>query len=228
MRAAHASPSGEYVASSVSVTTGGVVVGPDGRARCPWGVSAPDYRAYHDEEWGRPVHGDDRLFERLCLEAFQSGLSWLTILRKRAAFRTAFAGFHIPSVAAFDNDDVRRLLTDSTIVRNRAKIEAAVHNARAALALPGGLDALVWSFAPPSTGRAAPRTSADVPATTPESVALAKELRRHGLRFVGPTTAYAAMQACGLVDDHLADCHAHAAGARGQLSGRGRLAAPSG
>ncbi|CAN5576581.1 DNA-3-methyladenine glycosylase I [soil metagenome] len=197
------------------MTAGNVVVGPDGLGRCPWGLSAPDYQAYHDEEWGRPVHGDDRLFERLCLEAFQSGLSWLTILRKRAAFRTAFAGFHIPAVAAFDDADVRRLLADAAIVRNRAKIEAAVHNARAAVALPGELDALVWSFAPGPDGRAAPTTSADVPATTPESVALAKALRRHGFRFVGPTTAYAAMQACGLVDDHLAGCHARGAGAPG-------------
>lgn len=185
-----------------------LVVGADGLARCPWGASAPDYLAYHDEEWGRPVHGDDALFERLCLEAFQSGLSWLTILRKREGFRDAFAGFRIKDVAGFDEHDVARLLADTRIVRNRAKIEAAVHNARVAGDLPEGLDTLVWSFAPEPDGRRPPSTSADVPATTAESVALSKALRKCGFRFVGPTTAYATMQACGLVDDHLAGCHA--------------------
>ena len=183
-----------------------LLVGADGLARCPWGASAPEYLAYHDEEWGRPLHGDDALYERLCLEAFQSGLSWLTILRKREAFRAAFAGFSIAAVAAFDADDVRRLLADPGIVRNRLKIEAALHNARAAADLPEGLDALVWSYAPEP--RPAPRTWADVPSVTPESVALARELKRRGFRFVGPTTLYATMQACGLVDDHLAGCHA--------------------
>jgi DNA-3-methyladenine glycosylase I len=185
----------------------GVVVGADGLARCWWAASAPEFVRYHDEEWGRPLHGDDALYERLCLEAFQSGLSWLTILRKREAFRAAFAGFSIAAVAAFGDDDVHRLLADAGIVRNRMKIEAALHNARAALELPGGLDALVWSFAPPA-GRPVPRTSNDLPAVTPESVALAKELKLRGFRFVGPTTVYATMQACGLVDDHLAGCFA--------------------
>ncbi|GAA2725826.1 MULTISPECIES: DNA-3-methyladenine glycosylase I [Streptomyces] len=193
-------------------TASAVVIGPDGLARCPWGgldtESGADYRVYHDTEWGHAVHGDDALFERICLEAFQSGLSWLTILRRREGFRTAFAGFSIAKVAAFDDADVERLLSDTGIIRNRAKITASIANARAAAELgPGELDALVWSFAP-SPGRPAPRTAADVPAITPESTALAKELKRRGFRFVGPTTAYALMQACGLVNDHLADCHA--------------------
>jgi DNA-3-methyladenine glycosylase I len=160
------------------------------------------------------VHGEAALFERISLEAFQSGLSWLTILRKREGFRAAFAGFDPEVVAAFGEADVERLLADPGIVRNRAKILAAVANARATLALrdtvDGGLDALVWSFAP-EPGRPAPATLADVPATTADSIALAKALKRHGLVFVGPTTAYAAMQACGLVDDHLAGCHVRAA-----------------
>jgi DNA-3-methyladenine glycosylase I len=164
--------------------------------------SAPEYIAYHDEEWGRPVRGDDRVFERLTLEAFQSGLSWITILRKRENFRTAFAGFSITAVAAFGQDDVDRLLSDPGIVRNRAKIEAAISNARAALG--AGLSDLVWRHADP--GSRAPRSGADVPALTPGSVALAKELKKNGFRFVGPTTAYALMQAIGLVNDHVADC----------------------
>jgi DNA-3-methyladenine glycosylase I len=170
--------------------------------RCWWGASTPEYVVYHDEEWGRPVHDDRALFERLCLEAFQSGLSWLTILRKREAFRAAFAGFEIERVAAFGDDDVARLMADAGIVRNRAKIEAAIANARAAAGLP--LGELLWSFAPASRPR--PRTPADIPAVTPESTAMAKELKRRGFRFVGPTTAYALMQACGLVDDHLEGC----------------------
>jgi DNA-3-methyladenine glycosylase I len=179
--------------------------GPDGRRRCSWATSAPEYVRYHDEEWGRAVRGDDALFERLCLEAFQSGLSWLTILRKRERFREAFADFHIPAVAAFGDADRVRLMDDAGIVRNRAKIDAAIKNARAAAALQDTtLTELVWSFAPPP--RAAPATFADVPATTPESTALAKELKRRGFVFVGPTTAYATMQACGLVNDHLAGC----------------------
>jgi DNA-3-methyladenine glycosylase I len=180
------------------------VTGADGRARCPWGLSTPDYVAYHDEEWGRPVRDDQGVYERLCLEAFQSGLSWLTILRKRDAFRKAFAGFDIAEVAGFGADDVERLLSDAAIVRNRAKIEAAIANARAALEVPGGLATLAWRHA--DTGAPAPRTSADVPASTPGSKALAKELKKRGFRFVGPTTAYALMQACGLVDDHLEAC----------------------
>ncbi|MFD9128068.1 DNA-3-methyladenine glycosylase I [Kitasatospora sp. NPDC059571] len=190
----------------------GAVPGPDGLLRCGWGLSADDYRAYHDTEWGRPVHGDGPLFERISLEAFQSGLSWITILRRREGFRAAFAGFRIPEVAAFGPADVERLLQDPGIIRNRAKIEATVANARAALDLDGGLDALVWQYAA-EPGRPAPRTLADVPAVTPESTALAKDLKKHGFRFVGPTTAYALMQACGLVDDHLADCHVRTAAA---------------
>ena len=179
-------------------------VEPD-RLRCSWANSAPEYVTYHDEEWGTPLHGDDALFERLCLEAFQSGLSWITILRKRPAFRAAFAGFAIEAVAAFDADDEARLMADAGIVRNRAKISAAVRNARAALELPEGLSALLWSFAP-DDGRPRPATITDVPATSPESVAMAKELKRRGFVFVGPTTAYALMQATGMVDDHVADC----------------------
>jgi DNA-3-methyladenine glycosylase I len=174
--------------------------------RCGWADSAPEYRAYHDDEWGRPLHGEAALFERLSLEAFQSGLSWLIILRKREAFRRAFAGFDVDAVAAFDERDVARLLLDAGIVRNRAKIEATVANARAVRdAVPEGLDDLLWSFAP--TGpRGRPAVLADVPATSDESKAMAKELKRRGLRFVGPTTAYALMQATGMVDDHIATC----------------------
>jgi DNA-3-methyladenine glycosylase I len=182
-----------------------LVVGDDGRARCGWGASTPEYVRYHDEEWGKPVLDADALFERLCLEAFQSGLSWLTILRKREAFRAAFAGFEIAAVARFDEHDVERLMADAGIVRNRAKIEASIANARAAAGVDD-LSGLIWSFAP--DGRAAPRSFADVPAVTPESTALAKELKKRGFRFVGPTTAYALMQACGLVNDHLEGCHA--------------------
>jgi DNA-3-methyladenine glycosylase I len=175
------------------------------RVRCVWGNSAPEYVTYHDEEWGTPLHGDDALFERLCLEAFQSGLSWITILRKRAAFRDAFADFAIDAVAAFTEEDHDRLMADAGIVRNRAKITAAMTNARAAQRLPGGLSELLWSFAP-TAPRPRPATVADVPATSPESVAMAKELKRRGFAFVGPTTAYALMQATGMVDDHVSDC----------------------
>jgi DNA-3-methyladenine glycosylase I len=189
----------------------GLLTGPDGRVRCSWAGSAPEYLAYHDTEWGRELRGDRAMFERLSLEAFQSGLSWITILRKREAFRAAFRGFDLEEVAAFGDVDVRRLLDDTGIVRNRAKIEATIANARAALELDGSFGELVWSFAPPAR-RAVPRTSADVPATSPESVAMAKELKRRGFRFVGPTTAYALMQATGMVDDHLADCWVRGAG----------------
>ena len=183
----------------------GVTVGPDGRPRCPWCLGSADYLAYHDDEWGRPVRDDVGMFERLCLEAFQSGLSWLTILRKRANFRAAFAGFDPVRVAAFGPDDVARLLADQGIVRNRAKIDAAISNARAALGLPGGLAATVWGYAGDDMGPA-PRTLDEVPSWTPASKALSAELRRHGFRFTGPVTAYAMMQACGVVDDHLAGC----------------------
>jgi DNA-3-methyladenine glycosylase I len=185
----------------------GPVAGPDGKLRCPWGLSAPEYVAYHDDEWGRPVHGDQAIFERLCLEAFQSGLSWLTILRKRENFRKAFAQFDIPAVAAFTDTDAARLLADAGIVRNRAKINAAITNARAALELKDGVSDLVWSYA--ETGpRPAPRTLADVPPQTDGSKALAKELRKRGFVFTGPVTVYATMQACGLVNDHLEGCFA--------------------
>ena len=186
-----------------------LVIGDDGRPRCPWAVATPDYRAYHDDEWGRPVHGDLPLFERLTLEAFQSGLSWLTILRKRAAFRRAFDGFDPDVVAAYGRADLDRLLADEGIVRNRAKVAAAITNARALQALrraegDGALDALVWRHAPGPRPR--PAALADVPARTPESTSLARALKAAGFVFVGPTTAYATMQACGLVDDHLAGC----------------------
>jgi DNA-3-methyladenine glycosylase I len=175
--------------------------------RCSW-ATGDEYLAYHDEEWGRPVVDDDALFERLCLEGFQSGLSWLTILRKRPAFRDAFAGFSIDAVARFGARDVRRLMADAGIVRNRLKIEATIANAKAAAALRadgGSLSALVWGAAPAGRQRA-PRTLDDVPATTPESTALSGELKRRGFRFVGPTTVYAAMQACGVVNDHVLGC----------------------
>ncbi|HLN75490.1 MAG TPA: DNA-3-methyladenine glycosylase I [Nocardioidaceae bacterium] len=183
----------------------GVILGADGRLRCRWAGSAPEYLDYHDTEWGRELRGDQALFERLSLEAFQSGLSWITILRKRDAFRAAFEGFDIERVATFDEPDVHRLLADTGIVRNRAKIEATIANARAVLDLGEPFDELLWSFAP-TPQRPAPRTLAEVAATTPESKAMAKELKRRGFRFVGPTTAYALMQATGMVDDHLTAC----------------------
>ncbi len=183
------------------------IPGPDGRLRCPWGLSTEDYVAYHDTEWGRPVHGDDALYERLCLEAFQSGLSWITILRRREGFRRAFAGFKIAAVAEFTEADKERLLGDAGIIRNRLKIEATVANAQVLTGWsPGELDDLIWSYAPDPATRPAPRTLSEVPAVTDESTALSKALKKRGLRFIGPTTAYALMQACGLVDDHLADC----------------------
>ena len=186
-----------------------VAEGPDGRPRCWWSLGTPDYIDYHDSEWGRPLHGESELFERLVLEAFQSGLSWLTILRKRENFRRAFDAFDIEKVAAYDKTDVDRLLSDEGIVRNRKKVEAAIANARAARELPAAgesLDELIWSFAPDPQTRPAPSAREDIPAVTPESTALAKELKRRGFAFVGPTTAYATMQAAGLVNDHLADC----------------------
>jgi DNA-3-methyladenine glycosylase I len=179
--------------------------GPDNRVRCWWAGSAPEYIEYHDLEWGRPLHGDNALYERLCLEAFQSGLSWLTILRKRPAFRAAFDGFVISRVAAYNDDDVLRLLSDAAIVRNRAKIAAAIHNARVAADLEVGLDELLWSFQP-RPARPRPASLSELPAITDESAALARELKRRGFKFVGPTTAYALMQATGIVDDHLVGC----------------------
>ena len=203
-------PAGESSAPAAGMATGagkGAMAGPDGRLRCPWGLSAPDYLAYHDTEWGRQLHGDQPIFERLCLEAFQSGLSWLTILRKRENFRAAFAGFDIEAVAAFGEDEVARLLADAGIVRNRAKVRAAINNARAALELKEGLSDFFWRFADPASAPA-PVTLADVPPQTQASKQLAKELRASGFVFTGPVTVYAAMQACGLVNDHLADCFA--------------------
>jgi DNA-3-methyladenine glycosylase I len=187
----------------------GLEDGPDGRPRCWWSLGTPDYLDYHDSEWGRPLHGESELFERLTLEAFQSGLSWLTILRKRENFRRAFDGFDIEKVAEYGAGDVKRLLADAGIVRNRKKIDAAIGNARAARELHAAgetLDGLVWSFAPDPEQRPAPKTGAEVAAITPESTAMAKELKRRGFVFVGPTTAYAAMQAAGLVNDHLEGC----------------------
>lgn len=179
--------------------------------RC-FGADDPLYRAYHDDEWGRPVRDERGLYERLSLEAFQSGLAWITILRKRDNFRAAFAGFDPEVVARFGDDDVARLMGDVGIVRNRLKIEATIANARAVLDLRDAgtsLDAVVWAHRPDA--RPAPAGWGDVPAVTPESTALAKALKKHGFRFVGPTTAYAAMQACGLVNDHLAGCVARKA-----------------
>jgi DNA-3-methyladenine glycosylase I len=190
----------------VPPTTAPLARGADGRRRCWWGASTPDYERYHDDEWGRPVTDDRGMYERLTLEAFQSGLSWLTIMRKREAFRAAFADFEIEQVARFAARDVGRLMADAGIIRNRAKIDAAIANARAAAELDRSLAELVWSHAPRGRRRA-PRAREDIPAITPESTALAKELKRRGFRFLGPTTVYATMQACGVVNDHLAGCH---------------------
>jgi DNA-3-methyladenine glycosylase I len=186
----------------------GLLVGDDGVVRCWWPGRDPLYLAYHDQEWGRPVRADVRLYEKLCLEGFQSGLSWLTILRKRERFRAVFAGFDPEVVAGYGEDDVRRLLGDPGIVRHRGKVEATIANARVVLDLAaehGSFAAFVWAFAPDPTPPRPSRPS-EVPATTPGSVALARALRRRGARFVGPTTAYAFMQSMGLVDDHLAGC----------------------
>lgn len=191
----------------------GVVAGDDGQRRCAWCTAAPDYVAYHDLEWGRPMVDDVRLYEKLCLEGFQSGLSWLTILRKREGFRAAFAGFKPEAVAGFGPGDVERLLADAGIVRHRGKIEATIANAQATLAVQerhGSLAALVWSFEP-SRRRAAPKRLGDLAAVTSDSTALSKALRKFGFRFIGPTTAYAAMQSLGLVNDHLSGCHVRAA-----------------
>ncbi|MPZ88406.1 MAG: DNA-3-methyladenine glycosylase I [Nitriliruptorales bacterium] len=186
-----------------------LVAGPDGLARCGWAGEDPLYLRYHDHEWGRPVTDERRLFEKLSLEAFQSGLSWLTILRKRDNFRAAFAGFDPQRVAAFTASDVQRLLRDAGIVRNRAKIEATIHNARALAGMPGTLSDLIWAYRP--RPRRPARELADLPTTTTESTALARELKRRGFRFVGPTTVYALMQACGVVNDHLLGCVARGA-----------------
>ncbi|SCF07797.1 DNA-3-methyladenine glycosylase I [Micromonospora matsumotoense] len=183
-----------------------ISTGPDGVPRCGWCTGTPVYVAYHDDEWGRPVHGDAPLFAHLALETFQAGLSWSTILHKRDAFRSAFDDFVPETVAGYDDTDVARLLGTEGIVRNRAKIEATIGNARLVVALAGGLDALLWSYAP-AGGRARPRTASEVPARTPESTAMARELKRRGFRFIGPVGAYALMQSTGMVDDHLVGCH---------------------
>jgi DNA-3-methyladenine glycosylase I len=198
-----------------------LVVGDDGRARCSWAANDPEYRRYHDEEWGVPLHGDQPLFEKLSLEGFQAGLSWITILRRRPTFREAFHGFEIEKVAAMTEADVDALMLNAGIIRNRAKIEATISNAKRALELtgdnPGALDELIWSFAPPA-GRARPVGTARpvntarpvdldaVPAITDASTAMSKALRALGFRFVGPTTMYALMQSAGMVDDHLVGC----------------------
>jgi len=190
-------------------TSMGVEPGPDGRRRCWWCLGSEDYLAYHDDEWGRPLHGDVALFERLTLEAFQSGLSWLTILRKRDNFRRAFDGFEIEKVAGYGPKQVGRLLADEGIIRNRKKIEATITNARAARRMHAegeSLDDVIWSFAPDPDPRPVPESGHDLPPITDESKALAKELKRRGFVFVGPTTAYASMQAAGLVNDHLKGC----------------------
>jgi DNA-3-methyladenine glycosylase I len=190
-------------------TRADVTVDDEGRARCGWVGNDPEYRRYHDDEWGRPLHGDRPLFEKLSLEAFQSGLSWITILRRRDGFRQAFADFEPAAVAAFDDRDVERLMNDARIIRNRAKITATIANARIIAAWvrdePGALDALIWAHAPAPRSHP-PNTLSDIPATTPESVALASALKARGLGFVGPTTVYALMQSSGLVDDHVAGC----------------------
>ena len=182
-----------------------VRLGADGRARCAWVGDDLEYARYHDEEWGMPLHGDRPLFEKMSLEGFQAGLSWITILRKRPRFREVFAGFDPETVAAFGDDDIARMMTDAGIIRNRAKIEATISNARLVLDLePGELDAFMWSFAPASHRR--PATFADVPAITPEAADMSKALRKRGFRFVGPTTMYALMQSAGMVDDHVDGC----------------------
>jgi DNA-3-methyladenine glycosylase I len=193
----------------MDVATKGVEPGPDGKPRCWWCLGSEDYLAYHDDEWGRPLHGETELFERLTLEAFQSGLSWLTILRKRENFRRAFDDFDVERIAAYRAKDVKRLLSDAGIVRNRMKIEATITNAKATREMHANgetLDELIWSFAPDSDSRPVPRTLADLEATTPESKALAKELKRRRFIFVGPTSAYSTMEAVGVVNDHLAGC----------------------
>ena len=189
-----------------------ILRGTDGIARCGWAGSDPEYQRYHDEEWGRPLHGDRAVFEKLSLEGFQAGLSWITILRRRPTFRSAFHDFEIDAVASFGDDDIERLMADPGIIRNRAKVLATIGNAQLTQALraaegDGALEALVWSFAPPARSESErPKDFSELPAVTAESTALSKELRKRGFRFVGPTTMYALMQSGGLVDDHLVGC----------------------
>lgn len=191
-----------------------VVVGADGLPRCGWVGADAEYQRYHDEEWGRPLRSDQRLFEKVCLEGFQAGLSWITILRRRPAFRAAFHDFDVDRVAGMGEADVARLLEDASIIRHRGKIEATIGNARVTRDLGASLADLIWSFALEQPRVSRPRTFADIPAITPESTALSKELRRRGYRFVGPTTMYALMQSAGLVDDHLEACYRAAPNAR--------------
>lgn len=182
-----------------------LLTGADGRARCAWVGADAEYARYHDEEWGMPLHGDRALFEKMALEGFQAGLSWITILRKRPRFREVFAGFDPALVAAFDEEDVERLMADAGIIRNRAKILATISNARLVTQMgEGELDELMWSFAPAPSIR--PRSFDDVPAVTAESTAMSKALRARGFRFVGATTMYALMQSAGMVDDHVEGC----------------------
>ena len=183
-----------------------IVVGDDGLPRCGWSANDPEYRRYHDEEWGTPQHEARALYEKLCLEGFQAGLSWITILRRRPAFREVFHGFDPTLVAEMSETDVQRLLSDARIIRHRGKIEATIANARAVLALDVPLEELMWGFAPAAPVTTRPRAWADIPAVTPASSALSAELRRRGFRFVGPTTMYALMQSTGMVDDHIAGC----------------------
>nr|WP_228561459.1 DNA-3-methyladenine glycosylase I [Catenulispora pinisilvae] len=182
-----------------------LLTGEDGLPRCGWAGTTGDYAEYHDQEWGRTLHGDDALFERLSLEGFQAGLAWITVLRKREAFRTAFKDFQIDAVAALTKSDVEDLLANPGIIRSRAKIESAIHNAHVVRDLPDGLDAFLWSFAPTATRRR-PKSFTQVPTQTPESTAMAKALKKNGVKFIGPTSAYALMQATGMVDDHLTGC----------------------
>ena len=203
------------------VAPDGIAIGEDGVARCHWADSTPDYRAYHDEEWGFPVADDVRLFEKLSLEGFQAGLSWLTILRKRTAFRAAFEGFAFERVASFGEADVQRLLQDAGIVRHRGKIEAVINNAGRAIELvaaEGSLATYLWGFAPPPRPRAQTRAELSAFTTTEASTALAKDLKLRSWRFVGPTTVYAFMQSMGLANDHMAGCDAYERAARARAS----------
>ncbi|KQV05228.1 DNA-3-methyladenine glycosylase I [Leifsonia sp. Root112D2] len=193
-------------ASDAAAVRPALVTGADGRARCAWSASDDEYRRYHDEEWGRQLRDDRALFEKLCLEGFQAGLSWITILKRRPAFREVFHGFEVERVADMTEADVERLLGDARIIRHRGKIEAAIGNARVTRELGESLAELMWGFAPTADDRIRPAAFADIPAVTAESTALSKELRRRGYRFVGPTTMYALMQSAGMVDDHVEGC----------------------
>lgn len=192
------------------MSANGLRLGDDGLARCGWVGDDAEYRRYHDEEWGVELHGDRQLFEKMSLEGFQAGLSWITILRRRPTFRLAFRDFDVDAIARFDDADVERLMGDTGIIRNRAKIEATISNARITQQLtadqPGALDRLIWSFRPDHTDRARPASLSEIPAVTAEATALSRALKKVGYRFVGPTTMYALMQSAGLVDDHVVGC----------------------